>query len=164
VNTERHQVSTVPELQAMAADANVRQIVISVPISDVPGLRLSRGQTLTGIDAQSGLHFTPGSHGLELSADNRVEGLQLVADPDKRAVFNDTGVDRLGRLVLRDLTVKGVVQLLARDQVRSGHVEVENIDIVAADARGYDERPKGYGVEVIPARLRFGTSRPIAPW
>jgi hypothetical protein len=150
VNTERHQVSTVPELQAVAADANVRQIVISGPISDVPGLRLSRGQTLTGIDAQSGLHFTPGSHGLELSADNRVEGLQLVAEPDKRAVFNDTGVDRLGRLVLRDLTVKGVVQLLARDQVRSGHVEAENIDIVAADARGYDERPKGYGVEVIP--------------
>jgi hypothetical protein len=80
---------------------------------------------LTGIDALSGLHLTPGSHGLELSADNRVEGLQLVADPDKRAVFNDTGVDRLGRLVLRDLTVKGVVQLLARDQVRSGHVEAE---------------------------------------
>ena len=51
---------------------------------------------------------------------------------------------------MRDLTVKGVVQLLAGDQVRSGHVEAHNIDIVAADARGYDESPKGYGVEVIP--------------
>jgi hypothetical protein len=29
-------------------------------------------------------------------------------------------------------------------------VEVNDIDIVAADARGYGERPKGYGVEVIP--------------
>ena len=42
------------------------------------------------------------------------------------------------------------MQLLARDRVRGGHVEASNIDIVAADARGFDERPKGYGVEVIP--------------
>ena len=56
-----------------------------------------------------------------------------------------------GDLILRDLTVEGVVQLLARDRVRSGHVEAHNIDILAADARGYQERPKGYGVEVIPS-------------
>jgi hypothetical protein len=43
-----------------------------------------------------------------------------------------------------------VVQLLARNQVRSCHVEAENGDVLAADARGYSERPKGYGVEVIP--------------
>jgi hypothetical protein len=39
---------------------------------------------------------------------------------------------------------------LARDRIRGGHVEVENVDIVAADARAYEERPKGYGVEVVP--------------
>jgi len=43
-----------------------------------------------------------------------------------------------------------VVQLLARGRVRGGHVEARDVDIMAADARGYDERPKGYGVEVIP--------------
>jgi hypothetical protein len=113
-------------------------------------LRLSHGQALTGVDAQSILRFAAGGHGLELSADNRVEGLQLIADPDKRAIFNDAGVERLGRLVLRDVTVRGVVRLLARDRVRGGHVEAHNIDILAADARGYEERPKGYGVEVVP--------------
>jgi hypothetical protein len=105
---------------------------------------------LTGTDARAALRFAEGSHGLKLSADNRVEGLQLIADRDKRALFNDTGVEQLGRLVLHDLTVEGVVQLLARDQVRSGHVEAHSIDIVVADARGYQDRPKGYGVEVIP--------------
>jgi len=150
VNTEKHKVSTVGELQAAAASPNVRQIVISGPIGDVPTLRLSPGQALTGMDAQSALHFAPGSHGLELSADNLVEGVQLIADPDKRAIFNDTGVERLGRLVLRDLTIEGVVQLLACDRVRSGHVEAHNIDVLAADARGYEERPQGHGVQVIP--------------
>jgi hypothetical protein len=150
VNSEKREVSTVSELQAAAANTEVRQIVVSAPIGDMPMLRLSPGQMLTGTDARSALRFARGSHGLELSADNRVEGLQLIADRDKRALFNDTRVEQLGRLVLRDLIVEGVVQLLARDQVRSGHVEAHSIDIVAADARGYQERPKGYGVEVIP--------------
>ncbi|WP_428492530.1 hypothetical protein [Rhodopila sp.] len=74
----------------------------------------------------------------------------MVADPDRYAAFNDTAVEQLGRLVLRDLTITGVVQLLARDRVRGGHVEAHNIDIVAADARSYNHWPKGYGVEVIP--------------
>lgn len=147
---ERRQVATVRELQAAVADATVQEVAISAPIADVPTLRLSRGQALTGTDAQSALRFTAESDGLQLSADNRVEGLHLVADPDKRALFNDTRVEHLGRHTLRDLTVTGVVQLLVRDRVRGGHVEAHNIDISAADARGYEERPKGYGVEVIP--------------
>ena len=34
--------------------------------------------------------------------------------------------------------------------MRGGYVEAEDIDIESADARGYKERPKGYGVQVIP--------------
>jgi len=33
--------------------------------------------------------------------------------------------------------------------VRGGHVEAHDLDIRAADSRGYDQRPKGYGVEVV---------------
>jgi hypothetical protein len=150
MNTEALRVSTVGELRAAASNVDVRQIVVSAPIGDVPTLRLSPGQTLTGADAQSVLHFAAGSDGLELSTDNLIEGLQLVAAPDKRVLFNDTRVEHLGRLLLRDLAVTGVVQLLAGDRVRGGHIEASSIDIVAADARGYEERPKGYGVEVIP--------------
>ena len=36
-----------------------------------------------------------------------LKALRLIADPDKRAVFNDTGIEQLGRLVLRDLTITG---------------------------------------------------------
>jgi hypothetical protein len=147
---ERRQVSTIEELQAAASDADVQQIVVAMPLDGVPSLRLSPGQALTGCDGQSALRFVAGSDGLELSADNWVEGLELVTDPDKRAIFNDGGMERLGRLGLHNLTATGVVRLLARDRVCGGHIDAHNIDILAADARGYGERPRGYGVEVVP--------------
>jgi hypothetical protein len=150
MNTEKVCVSSVGELQVAAANADIEHIVVSASIEDVPTLRLSPRQILTGTGSQSALRFAAGRDGLQLSSDNRVEGIELVADRDKRAILNDTGVETLGRLVLRDLVVSGVVQILARDRVRGGHVEVEGLDISAADARSYDERPKGYGVEVIP--------------
>jgi hypothetical protein len=150
VKMERRQVSTIDELRAAAADTDVQDIAIAVPLDGVPSLCLSPGQALTGCNAQPALRFAAGSDGVDLSADNRVEGLELVTDPDKRAIFNDTGVERLGRLGLHNLTVTGVVRLLTRDRVRGGHIDAHNIDILAADGRGYEERPRGYGVEVVP--------------
>ena len=149
--TKQHrQVSTAAALQAAAADASVRHITLTESLAGVPTLRLSPGQTLTGADPQTTLHFAAGQHGLQLSTDNSVDNLELVTDIDKWAVFNDTSVEQLGRLLLQNLVVHGVVLLLARDKVRGGHVEAHDVDIVAADARGYEVRPAGYGVEVIP--------------
>ncbi|MFI5447455.1 hypothetical protein [Polaromonas sp. UC242_47] len=149
--TQQHrQVSTAAALLAATADTSVRHITVTESLADVPMLRLSPGQTLTGADPQTTLRFVAGQHGLQLSTDNCVDNLELVTDIDKWAVFNDTGVDQLGRLLLQSLVVHGVVLLLARDKVRGGHVEAHDVDIVAADARGYEVRPAGFGVEVIP--------------
>ena len=41
------------------------------------------------------------------------------------------------------------MQILARDKVRSGHVEVAGLDIVSADARAQTDRPQGFGVYVL---------------
>jgi hypothetical protein len=57
-----------------------------------------------------------------------------------RAIFNDTSVAGLGHLSLAAVTACGQVQILARYNVRSGHVEVNGLDIIAADARGRSER------------------------
>jgi len=50
---------------------------------------------------------------------------------------------------LSGITATGQVQILARDAVKSGHVEVDGLDIVAADARARSERPRGFGVSVL---------------
>lgn len=150
MQTSTQQVTTVAELLAAAQNPQVAQIQLATSLSNVPSVRLLPGQTLSAADAQTAIRFAAGQDGLQLSADNQVEHLTLVTDPERRAIFNDTTVAHLGRLTLRRLSITGVVQLLARDQVGGGHVEAHDIDIVSADARGYQERPKGYGVEVIP--------------
>lgn len=138
------------ELVAASTDPAVADIVVAANLAGVPTIRLSPGQTLKGAGANVTVQFAPGQDGVQLSTDNRVEELDLRTDVERRAIFNDTQVEQLGRLALRNLRIVGVVQLLARDKVRSGHIEAENVDIVGADARGFVERPKGYGVEVIP--------------
>jgi hypothetical protein len=142
-------VGSASELISAVCESEL-DIVVTASLTELPTLRLSPGETLGGATPDVSMTFARDQEGLQLSSDNRVENLTLATDPDRRAVFNDTRVEHLGRLVLRKLRVTGVVHLLAHDKVRSGHVEAEDVDILAADARGFADRPKGYGVEVIP--------------
>ena len=150
MQTSTQQVTTVAELLAATQNPQVARIQLAASLSNVPSVRLLPGQTLSAADIQTSIRFAAGQDGLQLSADNQIEQLTLITDPERRAIFNDTTVAHLGRLTLRRLSITGVLKLLARDQVCGGHVEAHDIDIVSADARGYQERPKGYGVEVIP--------------
>lgn len=146
----QREVSTAADLVTATADKEIGRIIVSTDLSGLKTIRLSPGQTLIGARPHLTLQFAAGQQGVQLSADNSVEGLQLVTDVDRCALFNDTGVEHLGRLSLRGVIATGCVRLLARDRVRSGHVEAHDVDVVSADARNYDVRPKGYGVEVIP--------------
>ena len=143
-------ISIANDLLAAAADSSVRDLVLTADLGELPAFRLSPGQALTSTSPGFALRFAAGEDGLQLSSDNRVEGVVLGADPGRRALFNDTSMEGFGRPILRNLRIEGVVHLVASDRVRSGHVEVENLDIAAADARALDGRAKGYGVEVIP--------------
>jgi len=144
------QVSTVSALVDAGQDPSVSAIEVTCDLEGLSSLQLSPGQT---IRSRRGEHFTlrfaPGLDGLRLSADNRVSSLALHTSPDRRAVWNDDAVSDLGTLLLEDLSAVGQVQLVARNKVRRGHVEVRGLDIVAADTTGASERPHGYGVSVL---------------
>lgn len=142
-------VTTVDALVAATKDKSVQRIVVSGDLANTPSISLSPGQSLRGADERSTITFAAGADGIQLSSDNRIHNLHLSTSPDKRAIFNDTSVASLGRIELRGVTTIGRVQILARDKVRGGHVDVNGLDIVAADARGEKERPHGYGVYVL---------------
>lgn len=142
-------VSSIEALVAASKDAGVQRIVVQGVLTGAPSIRLSPGQSLRGEGEDAAITFAAGSDGLQLSSDNTVRGLRLDASVDRRAIFNDTTVDSLGRIELRGVTTTGRVQILARDKVRSGHVDVHGLDIIAADARGETERPHGFGVYVL---------------
>jgi hypothetical protein len=148
-----HQECKIPTLDGLLAavrDPQVKTITVGADLIDVPSLRLPPGQVLKGGEVRPTIRFRASEDGVALSSDNTVSGLQLVCDVDRRAVLNDTSVPHLGRIELASLNVTGLVQILARDNVRGGHVEAHDIHIAAADARGFDIRPQDYGVQVIP--------------
>jgi hypothetical protein len=148
VDSQQKTVTTADSLVSATRDSSVRQILVHGDLADVPSIRLSPGQSLQG-DGGSGITFAAGADGLQLSSDNRVQNIRLHASPDKRAIFNDTSVATLGNIELLGVTATGRVQILARDKVRGGHVDVNGLDIVAADARGEQERPHDFGVDVL---------------
>ena len=143
------EVETTAALVAALADG-IEVVCVTAFLTEVPTLALRPGQAILGSGAAAGLSFAVGQDGVGLCAGNRVEELELVADPDRRAVFNDPVVDDLGRLELRRLRITGSVRLIATDRVRKGHVEAHDVHVVDADARGFDERPSGFGVAVVP--------------
>jgi hypothetical protein len=144
------EVRTADDLRAVAGDDGVPKIVVSGKIDGLPSLRLAPGQRLVGAGPDAALVFTPGADGVGLTRDNEVSGLRVEVAPALRAIFNDTGVADLGRLRLAGVTAVGQVQIVARDRVRGGHVDVDGLDVAAADTRDRTERPALLGVGVLP--------------
>jgi hypothetical protein len=153
-------VTTVDALIAATRDQRTTRIIVRGDLAGVPSVRLAPGQTLRGEDERSSVNFADGADGIQLSSDNRVHNVHLRTSPEKRAIFNDTTINTLGRIELRGVTTIGRVQILARDKVRGGHVDVNGLDIIAADARGEAERPHGYGVYVLHGAFTLWNMQP----
>lgn len=142
-------VRSVADLMTALEMPGVLDLHIDGVLDGVPTLRLRPGQALRAAAVDAGLRFLPGCDGVRLSRDNALIGLSLQADAAQRAVFNDEQVANVGRLCLWSLRVSGQVQILARGAVRAGHVDVDGLDIEAADTRARPDRPRGHGVEVL---------------
>jgi len=153
-------VTTVDALIAATKDEGIEMIILDTELYDVPPITLASGQSLRGEGERTHLNFMAGIDGLRLSADNSVFDIHVSASPEKRAIYNDVGVMHLGDIELRNITATGRVQILARDQVRAGHVEGSGLDIVSADARGQSERAHEYGVYVLQGAFTLWNMQP----
>src|SRR5580704_7760278 len=143
-------VQSTDELVLAAEDRATRVIVVGADLDEVPSLRLLPGQSIrSSAEQRATLTFYQNVDGVQLSADNTISALTLVTSPDRRAVWNDRGVDDLGTLALHDVQTIGSVQIIAKDKVRKGHIEVDGVDVVRADTRNEPERPRAYGVSVL---------------
>lgn len=154
-NNSERLVSTVDELVRATQSATVQRIFVTKSMNDVPGILLLTGQCLQGEGDRITLRFIGDGDAIGVSGDNQLSNLHLETSPACRAIWNQPTVDSLGTIVLRDISTIGRVQILVRDEVRSGHLEVNNLDIVAADARAEKDRPEGYGVGVVQGAFTF---------
>lgn len=153
-------VSTANELHVATRDSSVQSIIIHGHIAGSPSFRLAPGQSLRGEGEQAAITFANDADGLQLSIDNSIRDISLHTAPEKRAIYNDTSVATLGHIEIHRVVTTGRVQILAREHVRGGHVEVRGLDIVAADARGESDRPHGYGVYVLQGAFTLWNMQP----
>lgn len=147
--TVRH-VSTAGELAAATADVGAVQIVVSGTIADAAPILLAPGQSLSGEHGAS-IRFANGVDGIGLTANNLVSAIAIQADPDRRVIHLGDAPTELGNIALSGLRLTGCVRLLVSGCSKNGHFELHDIVIDRADARGFEERPVGFGVEVVPA-------------
>jgi hypothetical protein len=143
-------VASLEALMQAIADPTVKMITVARDLSDVPEIHLPPNKTLRGRpDRTTVLRFAAGVHGVCLTSGNQLANLVLLTAPDRCAIWNDESVSNLGRLTLRSISTVGCVRFLARGAVRGGHVEIEDLDIIAANTRSGKERPHEYGVDVL---------------
>jgi hypothetical protein len=154
-------VNTASELSTAAEDDRVRAIVVTSDIADVPPVSLLPGQTLSSlVGNRYALKFVQGADGVRLSSDNSVVSLDLQVSPDKRAIWNDCSMPTLGKISLNSVSTVGRVQIVIRDKVCAGHVEVNGLNIFAADSRAEQDRPHKYGVFVLQGAFTLWNMQP----
>jgi hypothetical protein len=143
-------VNSVQELVDATGNPAVKTIAVATDLSEIPGIRLAPGVGLRSqTNFRAALRFAEGTDGICLSSDNVVADLDLFASNDRCAIWNDESVSSFGALALRRLKTTGRVRILARGNVLSGHLVVEELDIASADARAEKDRPHEYGVDVL---------------
>lgn len=152
------QVKDYKELRE-ALEANEKEIEIVKSFATSANIYLKDGVSLKGKDEKTFLSFIGGG-GFILEGNNQIRDLGIQTSADKRAIYIDSSLEDLGKIGLKNLTVTGVVQLLTRQDNKSLEVEIENLDIVAADARSLPERPMKYGVNVYQGALSIYNFNP----
>ena len=140
---------TAAGLSEAAQAADNATIEVQGALDHAPSLRLKPGQALRGAPGAS-IRFVPGQDGVVLTADNSVENIELLADPERCALLNDTNTAGFGRLALSRVRTTGCVRIVADGDATGGHVEVQDMHVMDADASGFENRPSSFGVEVVP--------------
>lgn len=133
------------QLVAATRDTHTTSIVVHRSLEGLASLALLPGQQLRGQATGITLSFRAGEDGVRTSTDNRLEQLNLVTSPERRAVFNDDRVASMGSVLLQDISTVGQVQFIARHALKTGRIQARNVHVRFADATAQPDRP-GTGV------------------
>ena len=154
-NDNMNVITTYNDL-AQAIARGDQEIIVGKNITVNHSITLPEGVNLKGIEERNGelpmLIFT-NSNGIGLTANNRVENLKINAPETSRAIYTTYAKPDLGTFTLHNLSVSGQVALILRIGVERAKVDIEGLDIYAADARHWLEQPQKYGVNVLQGAL-----------
>jgi len=141
-------ISTANELLAAINDQSAKVLEIQTSLLLPYSVTLPPGMTLRGMDPQKCVLSFNNGDGIGLTADNEVSNLTILAGHSHRAIFALSDRPDLGTMKLKNLTVTGQIQFLTRIGTKRAKLLVDQVDVVACDARKYSEQPQKYGVNV----------------
>lgn len=134
----------------------VREIVIGRSIFASSTLTLQPDTILRGQPQENGelpvLAFA-NTDGIALTKNNQISHLNIQADPNQRAIYNVLQETDLGQFHFDHLILVGQFSFITRTGTKSAKLVLNDIDIMACDARRYPEQPQKYGVNVYQGAL-----------
>lgn len=89
------------------------------------------------------------TNGIGLTCNNHITDLDIQAPIQHKAIYNTLAAPDLGHFVFSNLTLTGQFSFITRTGTQKASVEVNGLDIIAADSRHYLEQPQKYGVNAL---------------
>lgn len=152
-------INNVEELVSATQDKTARYLILRNDLQDVPCIRLMPFQSLTGEFDGKSIHFVKGADGFCLSKGNELKNLQIMADPDKRAIFQDWEVENMGTHHLSRLNVTGQISFVLDGKIAKGRIEASFIHVAFASLMQLKDRPNRFGVDMVQGAFTIWNKR-----
>ena len=147
----RIKVSNFNELKT-AIDYGAQYIIITRSFLSLQSITLPPSVQLLGQAQENGafpsISFSH-SDGFAITCNNHIHNLVIQAPSEHRAIYNITADEHLGTFEFSNLTLSGQFSFIARSGVKNARINVNNLDIIAANTCHYLEQPQKYGVNVL---------------
>lgn len=130
-------------------------IEVTGELTELPTLRLARGQVLRAAEGGARLGFSAGNDGIGLAGENEVTGVAIETDPARRAIFVTTSRAQpaAGRIALRDLLIAGQLECRLDGDDRIDALDITRVHLRAADTIARTDRPQGNGVACLQGAI-----------
>lgn len=93
------------------------------------------------------------SDGIGVTKDNAISNLSIQTPVKNRAIFLVNKPGDLGSFNFKNLTLTGQFSFITRSDFEKADVEIDGLDIIAANARDFLEQPHKYGVNALQGAL-----------
>lgn len=124
---------------------------------------LPNNTTLSGKpqeDSSTPILMFQDSDGIGLTSNNSVENLIIHVPTNHRAIFNTNYAEDQGSFNFSNLELNGQFSFLSKSKMDNTFLNLKNVNVLAADTRGYLEQPQKYGVNVLQGALTIYNLNP----
>ncbi|MEG1617017.1 MAG: hypothetical protein RR202_09700 [Bacteroidales bacterium] len=152
-------INNVEELVAATQDKTARYLILRNDLEDVPAIKMMPFQSLVGEFDGKTIRFRSGAEGFCLTKGNELKNLRIIADPDKRVIYQDQEVENISTHHLSRLNVTGQISFILNGKFNKGRIEAGFIHVEYASMMHLNERPNRFGVDMIPGAFTIWNQR-----